>query len=152
MTTDQQPVSDRAISMSVREARMYVGRILLTCGLPSGYAPAVTECVLTSQAAGCGGFAALLQCHAQLRMTEFSGIGVAEIDVHASFATLHGATVRAPRWRSKPTRPGTRRNRVGSPSQRFSPRQPSLYRTIHHRAPHSGGIHCCWRRWNTATW
>ena len=70
----------------------------------------------------------------------------------ASSVTLHGATVRAPRWRSKPTRPGTRRNRVGSPSQRFSPRQPSLYRTIHHRAPHSGGIHCCWRRWNTATW
>ena len=99
MTTDQQPVSDRAISMSVREARMYVGRILLTCGLPSGYAPAVTECVLTSQAAGCGGFAALLQCHAQLRMTEFSRIGVAEIDVHA--LEVDGAGLHA--WLLAPT-------------------------------------------------
>jgi hypothetical protein len=71
---------DRSIAMSVREARMYVGRILMTCGLPSGAVHAVTECILTSQSAGYGGFASLLRDHGDLRMPDFTRLRVTDVD------------------------------------------------------------------------
>jgi hypothetical protein len=66
--------------MSVREARMYVGRILMTCGVPSGAVHAVTECILASQSAGYGGFAALLETYSDLRMHAFDRIRLIDVD------------------------------------------------------------------------
>ena len=79
MSDAETPV-DRPIAMSVREARMYVGRILLTCGLPSGSVIAVTECILTSQSAGYGGFASLLRTHGDLRMDGFARVRVTDVE------------------------------------------------------------------------
>ena len=73
--------SDRPIAMSVREARMYVGRILLTCGLPSGSVQAVTECILASQSVGYGGFAGLLRAHGDLSMDGFARVRVTDVDL-----------------------------------------------------------------------
>ncbi|HYF20733.1 MAG TPA: hypothetical protein VEA40_22900 [Ramlibacter sp.] len=44
------------IHVSVREARMAVERILLTCRIAKGYVAAVRDGVLLSQALGLGGF------------------------------------------------------------------------------------------------
>ncbi|MGE0799988.1 MAG: hypothetical protein AB7G13_29970 [Lautropia sp.] len=87
MHADPTP-ADRPIAMSVREARMYVGRILLTCGLPSGAIHGATECILTSQSAGCGGFAALLRWHAELRIEAFGRLRVADVDSDGDAGTL----------------------------------------------------------------
>jgi hypothetical protein len=59
-------VSAAAWSVSVRESRMCVERILLTCGIPSGFVHGVRDCVLLSEALGLGGFAYLLENHARL--------------------------------------------------------------------------------------
>lgn len=48
--------STEFIHVSVREARMAVERILLTCGIAKGYVPAVRDAVLLSQSLGLGGF------------------------------------------------------------------------------------------------
>lgn len=48
-------------NVSVREARMCVERILLTCNLPEGMVHGIREAVLTSQSLGLGGFAHLLE-------------------------------------------------------------------------------------------
>lgn len=61
-------VDSRSIHISVREARMWVDRILLVAGLPSGYVPAVRECVLASQALELGGFESLLRIYDKLDM------------------------------------------------------------------------------------
>lgn len=52
--------------VSVREARMCVERILLWRGLPSGAVYGVREAILASQSLGLGGFAWLLERHAEL--------------------------------------------------------------------------------------
>ncbi len=78
--TSADRAGDRSIAMSVREARMYVGRILLTCGLPSGMVHAVTECILTSQSAGYGGFASLLRSYGDLRMDGFARLRLVDVD------------------------------------------------------------------------
>ncbi|MDQ2140494.1 hypothetical protein RBI14_20220 [Alcaligenaceae bacterium B3P038] len=49
----------RRLTISVREARLIVERILLTLDIGSGYAPAVRDVVLTSQALGRAGFVGL---------------------------------------------------------------------------------------------
>lgn len=90
---------DRSIAMSVREARMYVGRILLTCGLPSGSVHAVTECVLASQSAGYGGFAALLRAYGELRMDGFARVHVTDVDPYT--LDVDGGEVHA--WILAPT-------------------------------------------------
>ena len=64
----------RTLHVSVREARMSVDRILLTCGLPSGSVHASRECVLLSQSLGLGGFRALLEGHAAISMDGFESI------------------------------------------------------------------------------
>lgn len=64
----------RAFRMTVREARMFVGRILLTCGLPSGAAHGVQECILLSQALGLGGFPMLLREHESLDWGKFASL------------------------------------------------------------------------------
>jgi hypothetical protein len=64
--------------MSVREARLFVGRILLTCGLPSGAVYGVQECVLLSQSLGLGGFRLLLEDHSALRWAAFAGVRLQE--------------------------------------------------------------------------
>jgi hypothetical protein len=51
----------KTLDIAVREARMFIGRILLTCGLPSGAVHGVQECVLLSQSLGLGGFRALVE-------------------------------------------------------------------------------------------
>jgi hypothetical protein len=66
----------RTIHISVREARMWVDRILLVGGLPSGYVPATRECVLVSQALGLGGLRRLLEVHDRLDMRRFEAIAV----------------------------------------------------------------------------
>jgi len=70
----------RVLSVSVRECRMFVERILLTCGLPSGYVHGVRDCVLLSEALGLGGLRHLLECHATLRMDRFADLHVRERD------------------------------------------------------------------------
>ncbi|MBC7802236.1 MAG: hypothetical protein H7Y16_00040 [Candidatus Parcubacteria bacterium] len=70
----------RTLHVSVREARMCVDRILLTCGLPHGYVHGVRECVLLSEALGLGGFKHLYGDHATLQMENFSTIRVTEGD------------------------------------------------------------------------
>ncbi len=68
----------RMLSISVRECRMFVERILLICGLPSGYVHGVRECVLLSEALGLGGLRHLLERHAALRMDRFGNLRVHE--------------------------------------------------------------------------
>jgi hypothetical protein len=57
---------------------MCVDRILLTCGVPSGYVHAARECVLLSQALGLGGFQALLLGRGGIDMHLFSAMQVEE--------------------------------------------------------------------------
>lgn len=66
----------RTVHVSVREARMWVDRILLVAGLPSGYVHATRECVLVSQALGLGGLRRLLANHGHLDMARFGAIRV----------------------------------------------------------------------------
>ena len=68
----------RAFRMSVREARMFIGRILLTCGVPSGAAHGVQECILLSQALGLGGFSMLLKEHSSLDWSAYGGMRLDE--------------------------------------------------------------------------
>ncbi|HSV84580.1 MAG TPA: hypothetical protein VLK85_35710 [Ramlibacter sp.] len=70
------------IHVSVREARMAVERILLTCELPKGYVPAVRECVLLSQSLGLGGFEALHQAHTLLARPDLARMQAAEGSKH----------------------------------------------------------------------
>jgi hypothetical protein len=51
-------MADGDVTLSVRETRMIVERILLTTGLPDGIVPAVGNCVLYSTALRLGGLAA----------------------------------------------------------------------------------------------
>lgn len=69
----------RMLSISVRESRMFVERILLTCRLPSGCVHGIRECVLLSEGLGLGGLRHLLECHAALRMDRFGDLRVEEI-------------------------------------------------------------------------
>lgn len=80
MTTENPMQANESsfIQVSVREARMAVERILLTCELPKGYVAAVRECVLLSQSLGLGGFAAIGQAHATLARPDLSRMGAAE--------------------------------------------------------------------------
>lgn len=66
----------RGIHISVREARMWVDRILLVAGLPSGYVHAARECVLASQALGLGGLRRLLTVYDRLEMRRFGEISI----------------------------------------------------------------------------
>jgi len=66
----------RMVAVSVREARMWVERILLVAGLPPGYVPATRECVLVSQALALGGFRRLLAVYDGLEMGRFAKIAV----------------------------------------------------------------------------
>ena len=50
--------AEAGVTLSVRETRMIVERILLTTGLPDGFVPAVGNCILYSQALRLGGLAA----------------------------------------------------------------------------------------------
>jgi len=50
--------AEAGVTLSVRETRMIVERILLTTGLPDGFVPAVGNCILYSQARRLGGLAA----------------------------------------------------------------------------------------------
>jgi hypothetical protein len=61
----------RTLHVAVREARLCIGRILLTCGLPSGAVHGVQECVLLSQSLQLGGFRALLENPAALDWTAY---------------------------------------------------------------------------------
>lgn len=69
-------IDPRILSVSVREGRMFVERILLTCGLPSGYVHGVRECVLLSQAIGLGGLQHLLEECDALDMDAFGRMQV----------------------------------------------------------------------------
>jgi hypothetical protein len=68
----------RTLHVAVREARLCIGRILLTCGLPSGAVHGVQECVLLSQSLGLGGFRALIEnpgdldwsCYGSVKLTD----------------------------------------------------------------------------------
>lgn len=71
-------IPGRLLSISVRECRMFVERILLTCRLPSGYVHGVREAVFLSEGLGLGGLRHLLDCHAELRMDGFERIRVQE--------------------------------------------------------------------------
>lgn len=62
--------------MKVREARLFVGRILLSCGLPPGVVHGVQECVLLSQSLGLGGFRLLLEKHAELVWSAYTSVKV----------------------------------------------------------------------------
>lgn len=68
----------RAFRMSVREARMFIGRILLTCGLPSGAVHGVQECIMLSQSLGLGGFKMLLNDHESLDWGRFGNFTLKE--------------------------------------------------------------------------
>jgi hypothetical protein len=70
---------------------MCVERILLTCGLPSGYVHGVRDCVLLSQALGLGGFKELLQGDSAIRMDGFDRIRISGDDAELTFdgAGLH---------------------------------------------------------------
>ena len=72
--------NSRILNISVREGRMFVDRILLTCGLPAGYVQGVRDSVLFSQSLGLGGFQALVDGHSSLRMTAFDNIKINEDD------------------------------------------------------------------------
>jgi len=67
-------------NVSVREARMCVERILLTCGIPSGFVHGVRDCVLLSESLGLGGFACLLESHARLDWSRHAAIRVEDHD------------------------------------------------------------------------
>ena len=65
--------TDAGVTLSVRETRMIVERILLTTGLPPGFVPAVGNCILYSQALRLGGLAAFadsIGAIAAARLTE----------------------------------------------------------------------------------
>ncbi len=68
----------RTLQVTVREARLFVGRILLSCGLPSGAVHGVQECVLLSQSLGLGGFRLLLDRHADLNWSAFGAVRLEE--------------------------------------------------------------------------
>ncbi len=74
--TDLSQSPHQSFRASVREARMAVSRVLLTCGLPSGFVHAVTETILLSQAAGLSGFKGLTEDCALLTMNGHDGIEV----------------------------------------------------------------------------
>jgi len=57
---------------------MWVDRILLVSGVPSGYVHATRECVLLSQALGLGGLRRLLEVHHRLDMQCFDRIAVGQ--------------------------------------------------------------------------
>ncbi len=69
---------ERPIDLSVREARMLVDRILLTCGVSAGYLHGVRECILTSQSLRLGGFARLIDISDELRMDGLAALRVVE--------------------------------------------------------------------------
>lgn len=69
---------ERPVDLSVREARMLVDRILLTCGVSAGYLHGVRECILTSQSLRLGGFARLIDITGELRMDGFAALRVVE--------------------------------------------------------------------------
>ena len=90
----------RSINVSVRESRLCIDRILLVAGIPSGYVPAVRECVLLSQALGLGGFAYLLAHHAELKMAPLEKIQIVDqpdgglaVDAAGAHAWLVAPTV-----------------------------------------------------------
>jgi hypothetical protein len=78
--TELSPSTQRSFKASVREARMAVSRVLLTCELPSGFVHAVTETILLSQAAGLSGFKGLTADYALLDMSGHSGVELHDIE------------------------------------------------------------------------
>jgi hypothetical protein len=88
----------RMLSVSVREGRMFVDRILLTCGLPSGYVHGVRECVLLSQALGLGGLQHLLDGHGALEMAK---LGALRVEERGEGLTVDGGGIHA--WLLLPT-------------------------------------------------
>jgi len=84
----------RTLHVSVREARMSVERTLLTCGVPSGAAHGVRECILLSEALGLGGFRYLLEKHACLQWAAFQSVA-------AKDSALDGGGIHA--WLVLPT-------------------------------------------------
>lgn len=91
--------SPRIFDVSVREARMCIDRILLVCGLPSGYVHGVREVVLLSQSMGLGGFRALYEGHAGLREGFLDRVVVADAEDGA--LVVDGAGIHA--WVLLPT-------------------------------------------------
>jgi hypothetical protein len=72
------PTRDAAVTLSVRETRMIVERILLTTGLPEGAVPAITNCVLYSQATGLGGLSELQRAIPQLTSSRMDAMALTE--------------------------------------------------------------------------
>lgn len=62
------------VTLSVRETRMIVERILLASGLPDGIVPAIGNCVIYSQAMQLGGLAAFESSIAVISETRLSAI------------------------------------------------------------------------------
>lgn len=90
----------RTFQVSVREARLFIGRVLLTCGLPGGAVHGVQECILVSQSLGLGGFRLLLEGHAGLRWPDFAAVrlregadGELEVDAGGAHAWLLASTL-----------------------------------------------------------
>lgn len=68
----------QSIQVSVREARMTIERILMTCGIPKGYVPAVRDGILLSQSLGLAGFEGVLEAHSALTKARPEGLEVTE--------------------------------------------------------------------------
>jgi hypothetical protein len=79
------------VTLSLREARMIVERILLTTGLPMGFVPAVANCVLYAQAMRLGGLAALLPSLDALTAARRDRIGLVEDETGAGALDAGGA-------------------------------------------------------------
>lgn len=72
--------TERSITLSVRETRMIVERILLTTGLPAGLVPAVGNAILYSQAAGLSGLAGFQRTIGTLKAARHDAIRLTDND------------------------------------------------------------------------
>lgn len=64
------------MTLSVREVRMIVERILLVTGLPDGFVPAVRDCILYSQGGELGGLAMLKRDLSRLKQANPAAIQI----------------------------------------------------------------------------
>lgn len=72
--------TERSITLSVRETRMIVERILLATGLPAGLVPAVCNAVLYSQAMGLSGVAGFQRHIETLKAARYDAIQLIDND------------------------------------------------------------------------
>ncbi|MBV7487076.1 hypothetical protein [Bordetella sp. BOR01] len=90
----------RQLCLSVREARLVVERILLTCDAPAGYVAAVRDTVLASQGLGLSGMHGLIAVAARAALAaDFKRI--IEMHEETTAATFNGAGLHA--WCVVPT-------------------------------------------------